>query len=205
LALDSAVRTRERREQPTPRSKVSGRERYQFEPPEGQSTTRVIRTYRTRRSQPEPFISRRLCFDRGYRDPYGSRMTTPQTSDETICPVQFHDLWSRATESSGESRLAMAVLVQAIGDLRAFRDGAPGSESQRLYRRARRWIASHDRQWPYSFVNVSEILNIPSARVRLRLLGQDLSCSQLGRQYGSGRFRRHRLLKKLAGSSARSQ
>jgi hypothetical protein len=87
-----------------------------------------------------------------------------------ICPGQFRDLWSATTHSSGEIRLAMAVLLRAIEDLRRFRGGAEGSAEGRLYRQARQWIVSSDRQWPYSFENVSEIVNISSARLRTRLL-----------------------------------
>lgn len=133
-------------------------------------------------------------------------MTMPQTSAAstlleppgTICPEQFHDVWSRSAESSSETRLVMAVLVQAIGDIRAFRGAAVGSEAARLYRRARRWFGSDDRQWPYSFLNVSEILNLPPTRVRLRLLDEDLSCVRLGRHYGAALSRRSRPLKQSA-------
>ena len=131
-------------------------------------------------------------------------MTGLQTADGgtlldapgSVCPEQFRDVWGRSNRSSGEMRLAMAVLVQAIGDLLAFRDGVAGSEAQRLYGHARRWIASDDRQWPYSFINVSEILNLPSVRMRFRLLDRERSRSRSGVQYAGGRFRRHRLTKK---------
>lgn len=133
-------------------------------------------------------------------------MSTPQRSTGstlleppgTICPEQFRDLWSRSAEYSSEIRLVMAVLVQAIGDIRAFRGAAVGSEAARLYRRARRWIGSDDRRWPYSFLNVSEILNLPPTRVRLRLLEQEVSCSRLGRHYGAALSRRNRPLKQSA-------
>jgi hypothetical protein len=45
-------------------------------------------------------------------------------------------------------------------------------------------------------MNVSETLNLPSARVRFRLLHPEPSRSRSGRQYAGGRFRRHRLTKK---------
>ncbi len=120
-------------------------------------------------------------------------MATAQTSaditllepPDTICPEQFRDLWSRTTELSGEIRLAMAVLAKAIEDLRRFRGGAEGSQEQRLYRQAYRWIASNDRHWPYSFVNVSEILDVSSMRVRTRLLKHVPVCSKLVRRPGA--------------------
>lgn len=114
-----------------------------------------------------------------------------------ISPEQFRDLWSGTTQSVGEMRLAMAVLVLAIEDLRRFRGGAEGSRAQRLYRRAHRWIASNDRQWPYSFMNVSEILNIPSARIRTRLQEHAPLCAKMGRRYGAELFRLKRLVKRV--------
>jgi hypothetical protein len=113
-----------------------------------------------------------------------------------ICPEQFRDLWSRTTESPGEVRLAMAVLVRAIEDLQRFRAGAEGSQAQRLYRHAQRWVASDDRQWPYSFLNVSEVLNVPFARIRTRLLEHAPLCAKMGRRYGAEPIRLKRLLKR---------
>jgi hypothetical protein len=109
-------------------------------------------------------------------------MTTVHISTGTVSPEQFDDLWNGTAESSGEARLAMAVLVRAIEDLRKFRGGIEGSEAGQLYRQARRWIASNDRHWPYSFVNVSEILNIPSERTRTRLLDHAAPCSRMARR-----------------------
>jgi hypothetical protein len=110
-----------------------------------------------------------------------SQMTTVHISTGTVSPEQFDDLWNGTAESSGEVRLAMAVLVQAIEDLRKFRGGVEGSDARHLYRQARRWIASNERHWLYSFVNVSEILNIPSERTRTRLLDHAAPCPRVAR------------------------
>jgi hypothetical protein len=106
-----------------------------------------------------------------------------------ICPEQFHDLWSGTTESPGEVRLAMAVLVRAIEDLRGFRGGAEGSEAQRLYIQAHRWVASDDREWPFSFVNIVESLNISLTRMRTRLEKDVPHCSRASRHYRAQLFR----------------
>jgi hypothetical protein len=114
-----------------------------------------------------------------------AHISTSRTLPEgpgVVSPEQFHDLWSRTTESSGEVRLAMAVLVRAIEDLRKFRGGMEGSDARGLYRQARRWIVSDDRQGPYSFENVSEILNFPLALMRTRLLDHAALCSRIGRR-----------------------
>jgi hypothetical protein len=76
----------------------------------------------------------------------------------------------------------MAVLVRAIEDLCKFRGGIEGSEARQFYRQARRWIASDDRRWPYSFVNVSETLNIPFVRTRARLLAHAALFSRVRRR-----------------------
>jgi hypothetical protein len=43
---------------------------------------------------------------------------------------------------------------------------------QRLYMEAYRWVASDDRQWPYSFCNVADVLNVAPERLRAQLLGE---------------------------------
>jgi len=119
-------------------------------------------------------------------------LSAPVTLSEApgmICPEQFRDLWSRTTESPGEVRLAMAVLVRAIEDLRGFRGGAESAEAQRLYIQAHRWVASDDREWPFSFVNIVEILNISLTRMRARLEKDAPHCSRASRHYGTQLFR----------------
>ena len=72
---------------------------------------------------------------------------------DTVSPAQFHELWCGTQERSAEFKLALAVLEQAVEDLQRHR-GAIAPEPQRLYVQARRWVASNDRRWPYSFANV---------------------------------------------------
>jgi len=38
--------------------------------------------------------------------------------------------------------------------------------------RVRLWMQSNDRGWLYSFVSISEALNMPVVRVRARILGE---------------------------------
>ena len=42
---------------------------------------------------------------------------------------------------------------------------------QRLYWEAYAWVASNDRSWPYSFVNLCELLDMVPDAVRQQLLG----------------------------------
>ena len=88
-----------------------------------------------------------------------------------MCREQFEDLWRGTKKPTGEIRLMVAVLMQAIDDLRRFSGGVDGSDAQRFYRRARRWMESNDRGQPFSFMNISEALDMPVVRVRAHLLG----------------------------------
>ena len=55
--------------------------------------------------------------------------------------------------------LARGVLTQAKQDLRRFR-GAQDPVGRELYRDASSWVASDDSEWPYSFLNVCEVLGL---------------------------------------------
>jgi hypothetical protein len=97
-------------------------------------------------------------------------MRLPEESG-AMCREQFDDLWRGTKKPTGETRLMMAVFMQAIDDLRKFSGGVDGSDAQRFYRRARRWMESNDREQPFSFMNISEALDMPVVRVRAHLLG----------------------------------
>ena len=51
---------------------------------------------------------------------------------------------------------------------------------QRLYMEAHCWVASDDRQWPYAFCNVADMLNVAPERLRARLLGDGLPADEGG-------------------------
>jgi hypothetical protein len=84
-------------------------------------------------------------------------------------PAQFHDIWSGGGQSP-ERELAAAVLDSAVGDLRNYRY-APQRSRQRAYWQTYRWVASADREWPFSFVNICESLRLSPEALRARLLG----------------------------------
>lgn len=71
--------------------------------------------------------------------------------------------------SAPEESLAIGVLKQAVHDLRRFR-AATGGLEQELYLDAYRWIAASDFSWPYSFVNICEVLDVPPEILRAELL-----------------------------------
>ncbi len=86
-----------------------------------------------------------------------------------IRPVQFYEVWSKTRARTAEQRLALEVLKQAVLDLQKYRY-ARRSKRQRLYMEAYSWVASSDLSWPYSFVNICEMLNLSPEHLREELL-----------------------------------
>jgi hypothetical protein len=69
-----------------------------------------------------------------------------------------------------ERKLAAAVFSQAANDLRKFRY-ARRRAGYSLYADARKWITSNDRLWPYSFLNLCDVLHLAAHVIRAELLG----------------------------------
>jgi hypothetical protein len=82
--------------------------------------------------------------------------------------------------------LAAGILKQAALDLRRFHAGTSAVERE-FYRDAHRWVTSDDCSWPFSFLNVCQLLNLAPETVREEVLG-DLSLGAFG--YWSRRCRR---------------
>jgi hypothetical protein len=89
-------------------------------------------------------------------------------SEVVLHPAQFRDLW-HGDGHSPERELAAAVLDAAAADLQKYRYSR-GRRRQRIYWQAYQWVASEDRTWPFSFVNVCEFLRLSPAALRARLL-----------------------------------
>ena len=87
--------------------------------------------------------------------------------------------------SEPQESLATGVLKQAVHDLRRFRS-ATGKLEQELYLDAYRWITASDFSWPYSFVNICTVLDVPPEMLRAELLG-DVSLGWLAywRKFGA--------------------
>jgi len=83
-------------------------------------------------------------------------------------PEQFRDIWNGGGVSP-ERELAAAVLDGAASDLQKYRY-ARRRRRQRLYWQAYQWVASDDREWPFSFVNICESLRLSPEAFRARLL-----------------------------------
>lgn len=75
----------------------------------------------------------------------------------------------RGHEGSAEEELAAAVLQLAFDDLERHR-GATEVRRRRAFREAYTWVASDERRWPFSFLNVCDLLDLSPRAVRAKLL-----------------------------------
>jgi len=87
-------------------------------------------------------------------------MIKPNLNDETIDAL---------ANSKPEAALAKGVLAQAKQDLRRFRT-AQDRIGREIYAEAYTWVASEDVWWPYSFLNVCEVLGLAPEVLRAKLL-----------------------------------
>jgi hypothetical protein len=74
--------------------------------------------------------------------------------------------------------LAAGILEQATLDLRRFH-GATSAIEREFYLDAYRWVISDDCSWPFSFLNVCQLLDLIPETVRGEVLG-DLSLGAFG-------------------------
>ena len=74
--------------------------------------------------------------------------------------------------------LAGGILKQAALDLRRFH-GANSAVEREFYLDAHRWVTSDDCSWPFSFLNVCQLLDLAPETVREETLA-DLSLGALG-------------------------
>jgi len=88
---------------------------------------------------------------------------------EATLPIQFHEIWHGNRPLTPERALIVVVLWQAAADLQKYRF-ALRRKQQRLYMEAYKWVASDDRSWPYSFVNLCEALKLSPEYLRAELL-----------------------------------
>lgn len=91
------------------------------------------------------------------------RRPTPDGDVDPILPEQFAD--RRRGAFLPEQRLMAAVLEDALNTRRRG-PHATGRSPRLLYAEVRRWFASNDVQWPFSFVNVCHGLGLDPSAVR---------------------------------------
>jgi hypothetical protein len=73
------------------------------------------------------------------------------------------------TPPTPEKGLAIGVLKQAAYDLRRYRTATKAADRE-LYLDAHSWVTAYDSSWPYSFMNVCELLGVCPEMVRPDLL-----------------------------------
>src|ERR1700720_3273925 len=73
------------------------------------------------------------------------------------------------TSRTNQKDLAAGVLKQAAQDLRRFH-GATSAVERELYLDAFSWITVDDSSWPFSFLNVCQLLNLTPDIVRQELV-----------------------------------
>jgi len=93
---------------------------------------------------------------------------TPHLTDGILVATQFRDIWNGGAHQP-ECTLAAAVLDAAVADLENHRY-AHRRGHQRIYWQVYQWIASDCREWPFSFVNICEILRLSPQALRAHLL-----------------------------------
>ena len=75
------------------------------------------------------------------------------------------------TSAKVQKDLAAGILKQATQDLRRFRNPTSGVERE-LYFDAYHWFTSNDYTWPFSFLNVCQLLGLDPEAVREEQLGE---------------------------------
>ena len=97
-----------------------------------------------------------------------SREASPFGPD-VILPAQFYERATTLDHASGEKALMLAVLEDGI---RCFQEHLrnPRVRPRLLARQAERWIRSKDWEWPFSFNNVCESLELNPECLRTKLL-----------------------------------
>src|SRR5947199_1713799 len=78
---------------------------------------------------------------------------------------------------ASRKELAAEILKQAKLDLRRFHDATSGLERE-FYLDAYRWVISDDCSWPFSFLNVCQLLDLIPETVREQVLA-DMSVGVL--------------------------
>jgi hypothetical protein len=88
---------------------------------------------------------------------------------DTLLPVQFFLTLKNRAQADGQRRLMVAVLADAIECFQKYIVVTDGRGRQ-LGAEAERWFLSDDNSWPFSFVNICEVLDIHPPFLRGGLL-----------------------------------
>ena len=88
-----------------------------------------------------------------------------------MLPPQFFGRDARRRRESGERRLLVAILIDAMNIRQRrcrLRRNAPA-----LQRETERWFASRERRWPFAFESICDTLELDAGRIRRLLADQE--------------------------------
>lgn len=99
-----------------------------------------------------------------------TQLSDPQvlTQPTAYMPAQHFDLTPGRQVPAGIRRLMAAILEDAINVHRSYAN-ATTNDRRRLHAQARRWLASEDTTWVFSFRRITEALGIEPHGLRRRL------------------------------------
>lgn len=84
---------------------------------------------------------------------------------DTMLPSQYFAAMRKRVPQEAEYRLVVAVLEDAIDCFQKHCD-ARDAKTRQLFEDAAQWVGSEDRTWPFSFLNICDVLNLDPAYVR---------------------------------------
>lgn len=87
---------------------------------------------------------------------------------ENVLPAQFFNR-GVSTDLQPEKRLMLAVLEDAVACFQKYALSTKPAERQ-WFAEAAAWLTANDRQWPYSFVNICDVLDLDAGRLYNGLL-----------------------------------
>jgi hypothetical protein len=88
---------------------------------------------------------------------------------DVLLPSQFFATLHRRGPQEPEKRLVIAILEDAIDCFRKHHS-ARDHKARQLFEDAEAWILSEDREWPFSFENICELLDFSPEYLRRGLL-----------------------------------
>jgi len=89
----------------------------------------------------------------------------PMFQPDVLLPSQFFASMRKKVPQEPEYRLIVAVLQDAVECFQKHLF-ARDHKARHLYEDAADWLASDDREWPYSFVSICEVLDLNPQYVR---------------------------------------
>ena len=87
---------------------------------------------------------------------------------ETVLPSQFFSGVGIDASLQPEKRLMLAVLEDAVGTCQNYA-AARDRRGQALFTETDEWFASEERDWPFSFENICQALDLESSFLRTGL------------------------------------